>query len=84
MKTATIYSKTFCPYCVKAKHLLDRLGYQYNEINIELDEVARAEMLKKSNGRTSVPQIFVEDYHIGGCDDLHSLHEKGELAAVFN
>ncbi len=79
MKKVTIYSKTICPYCVKAKRLLDQKGASYEEINIEDSEELRTEMMDKAGGRKTVPQIFIGERHVGGCDDLYSLEETGEL-----
>ena len=79
MAKVIIYTTSWCPYCVKAKALLDKLGQSYDEINIEEDETKRDEMMEKANGARSVPQIFIDDRHVGGCDDLHALHQKGEL-----
>jgi len=67
-----IYTKETCPYCAKAKALLDRQGLSYEEIRIDLHPQKREEMIQKSNGRTTVPQVFLHGQHIGGCDDLHA------------
>ena len=77
-----VYSTNYCPYCVKAKRLLERKGLQYTEINIENNEVLRNEMIEKAKGRRTVPQIFIGEWHIGGCDDLHSLENVGELDKI--
>lgn len=74
-----IYTWSRCPFCIQAKGLLDRKGVEYIEYCIDGDESARAKMKKRANGRSSVPQIFVDDRHIGGCDDLHDLDNSGEL-----
>ena len=74
-----IYTWSFCPYCIRAKGLLDKKGIDYNEYCIDGDEDARDEMRKRANGRSSLPQIFIDDRHIGGCDDLYALERKGEL-----
>ena len=79
MKKVTIYSKTYCPYCVKAKNLLDAKGVVFSEINIENNPKERDIMLSKSNGAKTVPQIFIEEHRVGGFDDLNALNEKGEL-----
>ena len=79
MAKVVVYTTNWCPYCIKAKGLLDKLGQAYEEINVEEDEKLREEMVKRANGARSVPQIFIDDKHIGGCDDLHALHSKGEL-----
>jgi len=78
MKKITIYSKEICPYCVKAKNLLKRKGLNYDEIIVNTDEI-KQNMIKKSNGRMTVPQIFIGEYHVGGCDDLHALEADGKL-----
>jgi glutaredoxin 3 len=78
MSKIIIYSKTICPYCVRAKALLDRKGAKYEEIKIT-DEKTRNEMMKKSGNRMTVPQIFINEKHIGGFDELNELNKKGEL-----
>ena len=74
-----IYTWSRCPFCIRAKGLLDKKGVEYSEYCIDGDEDARAEMKKRANGRSSVPQIFIDDRHIGGCDDLYELDSQGEL-----
>ncbi|MCT7984470.1 glutaredoxin 3 [Laspinema sp. A4] len=74
-----IYTWSHCPYCRRAKALLDRKGVEYAEYGIDGDEGARDQMATRANGRRSVPQIFINDRHIGGCDDLHALDAKNEL-----
>ncbi len=78
MKEIIIYTTTICPYCVRAKALLKRKGYDYSEINAD-DEAERNEMIEKAGGRRSVPQIFIDGNHIGGCDDLYALDKEGKL-----
>ena len=78
MKKIVIYTTNVCPYCIRAKSLLDRKGFAYKEINVE-DEKIRNEMIQKAGGRMSVSQIFIGDTHIGGFDDLYALDKKGEL-----
>lgn len=78
MKKITIYTTSVCPYCVRAKALLDRKGYRYEEINAE-DEETRNDMIKKAGGRRTVPQIFIGDIHVGGSDDLYELDKQGKL-----
>ncbi len=77
-----IYSKDNCPYCTKAKILLEKklkpLGLIFAEIKIS-DETTKEEMIKKSGGRMSVPQIFIDDFHVGGCDDLYALESEKKL-----
>ena len=74
-----IYTNSLCGYCYSAKSLLKRENIPYKEINIDLDYEKRNEMVKRSNGLTSVPQIFFKDYHVGGCDDLFKLKEEKGL-----
>lgn len=78
MPNITIYSKDHCPYCVKAKMLLKNKGASYEEIDVNTAEIMM-EVMEKSGGRRTVPQIFIGDRHIGGFDDLHELDVKGEL-----
>lgn len=78
MTEITIYSKEICPYCIKAKNLLNRKGVKFSEIKIDSDQL-REEMIKKSGGKMTVPQIFIGEKHIGGCDDLYALENKKEL-----
>lgn len=78
MQKVTIYSTKICPYCIKAKALLDRKQVSYQEIYVDNDPTLREEMERLSNRRT-VPQIFINDKSIGGCDDLYSLESSGEL-----
>jgi glutaredoxin 3 len=78
MKKIIIYSKEVCPYCVRAKSLLQRKGVTFEEIKIS-DDKTREEMIQKSGGRMTVPQIFIDDLHIGGCDDLYELESQGKL-----
>lgn len=77
-----IYTWSSCPFCIRAKGLLDRKGVEYTEYCIDGDENARDKMRSRANGKSSLPQIFIDDRHIGGCDDLHSLEKKGELEAL--
>ena len=72
MKKVVMYTGNPCPYCVYARALLDSKKIPYQEINVWEDESKRAEMLKKSGGRTSVPQIFIGDHHVGGNDELQA------------
>ena len=84
MKKIIIYSSNNCGYCELAKNLLDSLSYQYQEINIQEIPNKRDEMLRKSNGRRTVPQIFISDVHVGGYEELNRLHLKGELPDLIN
>jgi len=74
-----LYTWASCPFCVRAKALLDSKGVTYKNNDISGDEDARAAMAAKSNGRRTVPQIFINDQWIGGCDDLHMLDSEGRL-----
>ncbi|UAK26354.1 glutaredoxin 3 [Sphingomonas nostoxanthinifaciens] len=79
MPTVEIYTKMLCPYCVRAKRLLDGKGVDYVEHDISMGGPKRAEMLGRVNGRTTVPQIFIGDTHVGGSDDLAALERAGKL-----
>jgi glutaredoxin 3 len=79
MTAVEIYTTTVCPYCVRAKALLKKKGVAYREINVDDDEQQREIMVKRSGGRLSVPQIFIAERHVGGCDDLYALDRQGEL-----
>ena len=79
MRLVEIYSKTFCPYCWRAKHLLDSKRVEYKEIAVDFGGEARRQMIERANGRTTVPQIFIGGEHIGGCDDLVALERAGKL-----
>ncbi|MBC7908656.1 MAG: glutaredoxin 3 [Rhodospirillaceae bacterium] len=78
MAEIEIYTTPTCPYCIRAKALLDKKGVAYREIDVS---AGRDVMTKRAGGRTSVPQIFINGEHIGGCDDLHELDAAGDLAA---
>jgi glutaredoxin 3 len=79
MAKVEIYSKMFCPYCVRAKRLLDEKGVDFEEYDISLGGPKRAEMIQRANGRTTVPQIFIGGIHVGGSDDLAALERQGRL-----
>ena len=79
MKTVRIYTTPICPYCVRAKSLLSKKGVAFEEIDIFMSDEARQEMLSNSGGARTVPQIFVGDTHVGGCDDLYALDKAGKL-----
>ncbi len=76
-----IYVSNFCPYCIRAKSLLKRKHVAFVEYNVQNDPERRAEMLRRSGGARTVPQIFINDRHVGGCDELHALERRGELDA---
>ena len=84
MKNIIIYSSNNCGYCELAKSLLESLNFKYQEINIQEMPDKRDEMLRKANGRRTVPQIFISDFHVGGYDELNRLHLKGELTELIN
>lgn len=78
MAQVTIYSRSWCSYCRQAKQLLEQKGVSYDEVDIELQPEKRDEMIELT-GRTSVPQLFINQQPIGGCDDLMALNANGEL-----
>ncbi|WP_034993994.1 glutaredoxin 3 [Beijerinckia mobilis] len=75
----TIYTTQTCPYCRRAKELLTKKNLPFTEISVDGDFEAREKMTQRANGRSTVPQIFFGDKHIGGCDDLYELHYDGKL-----
>ena len=79
MAKVEIYTTHFCPYCYRAKALLDEKGAEYVEYDTMADAQRRSESLSRSGGRTSVPQIFINGHHVGGCDELHALDAAGKL-----
>lgn len=79
MPLVEIYTKSFCPYCWRAKALLDEKGVAYEEIAIDLAAEERQIMIERARGRSTVPQIFIGDVHVGGCDDLVALDRAGKL-----
>jgi len=82
MKKVVIYTGPLCNFCSAAKHLLNKKKISYVEIDIGYDEKKREEMLKKSNGAKTIPQIFIEEKHIGGYIELKALENKGELNSL--
>ena len=82
MAPITIYTKGWCPYCSAAKDLLRRKGAAFDGDRHRARAGARAEMIQKAGGRSTVPQIFVGERHVGGCDDLYALDGRGELEAL--
>jgi glutaredoxin 3 len=74
-----IYTWSRCPFCIRAKALLDDKDVEYTEYCLDGDEAGRIKMSERANGRMSVPQIFINDRHIGGCDDIHALDSQGGL-----
>lgn len=81
MKPVVIYSSDWCPYCTRAKQLLAKKGVAFEEIKVDGKPDVRAEMTRKAR-QTSVPQIWIGDAHVGGCDDLHALERAGKLDAL--
>ncbi|NLA51212.1 MAG: glutaredoxin 3 [Alcaligenaceae bacterium] len=80
MAQVTMYCKVTCPYCTRAEKILKAHNAgNYEKISIDTNREARAEMIERSNGRTTVPQIFINGQHIGGCDDLQALEREGKL-----
>ena len=84
MQTVTIYTKPLCPYCVRAMSLLKRKGAEIVEISAAFNKEKRQEMLARSNGQRTYPQIFIGDTHDGGSDDLAALERDGKLDALLN
>ncbi|HBO6812408.1 MULTISPECIES: glutaredoxin 3 [unclassified Pseudomonas] len=84
MSDVIIYSTSTCPYCVRAKALLRSKGIEPQEFNVESSPSRFAEMLARSGGRRSVPQIFIDGRHVGGFDDLAALDRKGELLPLLS
>ncbi len=79
MPNVILYTTAHCPFCVRARKLLDKKGIEYTDIRIDEKPEMRNEMEKLSNGVTSVPQIFIDDFHVGGFDDMAELDMDGEL-----
>ncbi len=79
MKPVTIYTTPYCPYCRDAKELLGQKGVAFDEIDVTMDRSLRQVMTARANGRTSVPQIFIGEEHVGGCDELYDLDRAGKL-----
>ena len=79
MPPVTIYTKPFCPYCARALALLREKGVEFTEIEAAFDPEKKKEMVQRSGGRMTFPQIFIGDRHIGGCDDMYDLEDRGEL-----
>ena len=79
MKPVRMYTTPICPYCVRAKSLFQKKGVEVQEIDIFMDADAREEMQANTGGARTVPQIFIGDTHVGGCDDLYALEREGKL-----
>ena len=82
MAKVEVYTKAFCPYCSRAMNLLASKGVAVEEFDLTMGGPKRAEMLQRANGRTTVPQIFIDGQHIGGSDDLAALDREGKLDAL--
>ena len=82
MQPVTIYTKSWCPYCQDAKQLLHDKQVAFEEIPVDGDRAGQAKMAQRAGGRSSVPQIFIGDRHVGGCDDLYALDHAGKLDAL--
>lgn len=79
MADIDIYTIRYCPFCADAKELLTRKGAAFHEIDASGDRELRKEMIARANGRSTFPQIFIGETHVGGCDDLYALDEEGKL-----
>lgn len=79
MAQVTIYTKPYCPYCVRAVSLLEKKGVDFTEIEAAFDPEKRKEMMQRAGGRATFPQIFIGEDHIGGCDDMMALEQAGRL-----
>ena len=79
MARVEIYTTMLCPYCWRAKKLLEERGATYHEVDVMTDGKLRGEMRARAGGRTSVPQIFINGQHVGGCDELYALDRAGKL-----
>ncbi len=84
MKEIIIYSRETCPFCIQAKNLLQAKNVSYQDIDVEKNPEKMEEMIKKAEGETSVPQIFVDNKRIGGCNELYALEDKGELDVIIS
>lgn len=84
MPDVTIYTTMFCPFCWRAKQLLDGKGAAYKEIDVDTTPGARQQMSALAGGRNTVPQIFIGERHVGGCDELYALEYNGELDPLLN
>ncbi len=82
MSRIEVYSSLWCPFCSRAKALLNRKGVAYEEIDVDRDPNLRQQMMRRAGGRRTVPQIFIDGRHVGGSDDLADLERAGELDAL--
>lgn len=79
MKSIEIYTSPLCGFCHAAKRLLSQKGVEFNEVDVLADPARKPEMIERAGGGRTVPQIFVGDFHVGGCDELYELERKGDL-----
>lgn len=79
MRDVTIYTRKFCPYCTAAKKLLQSKGAKFTEHDATMNRGLRSEMVKRANGHSTFPQIFIGNKHVGGCDELYQLEDTGKL-----
>ena len=84
MSKVEIYTWQYCPFCIRAKSLLKKKNVNFTEYKIDDDEDARALMIERANGRRTLPQIFIDNEGIGGCDDLYTLENENKLDALLN
>lgn len=82
MQKIDMYTKAYCPYCQRAASLLEAKGAQFNNIQIDRQPELRELMIERANGSSTVPQIFIGDTHVGGCDELYALENQGKLDAL--
>ena len=79
-----VYSGDYCPYCTRAKQLLQSKNLPFKEIRVDVDPTERQRMIERANGRRTIPQIFINGTHVGGCDDLYALESAGKLDELVN
>jgi glutaredoxin 3 len=84
MQKVELFTRGFCPYCTRAKSLLDQKGITFTDYEIDKNPELRPVMIERAQGKTSVPQIFIGETHVGGCDELFALESAGKLDAVLN
>jgi glutaredoxin 3 len=84
MQQVELYTKGYCPYCKRAKSLLTAKGVNFTDFEIDKQPELRDPMIARANGKTTVPQIFIGDTHVGGCDDLFALESSGKLDSLLN
>jgi glutaredoxin 3 len=84
MNTVEIYTKGHCPYCHRAKALLEQKGVAYTEFKVDVQPELRPEMITRANGSSTVPQIFIGEQHVGGCDDLFALESQNKLDTLLS